>query len=189
VVNDEPTLAALDVGEAVARRQALCLSILDVGECVIAGVYRRTAIHTDQLIAEGNFEAGKNFKCRDKIVPERRLATPNSVLWLKSPRSSATAGRPQSCGSCASALDRSVSYSRSYHAPAHRLKRLERDGAVYIEVKSKGKGHLYRLTPTGEDSRSIVELMSVWGQRWSDRGPDGLYPKMLCGDATRDLSS
>jgi DNA-binding HxlR family transcriptional regulator len=60
---------------------------------------------------------------------------------------------------------------------------------VYIEVKSKGKDHLYRLTPTGEDLRSIVELMSVWGQRWSDRGPDGLDPKMLCGDATRVLSS
>ena len=29
---------------------------------------------------------------------------------------------------------------------------------------------LYRLTPAGEDFRSIVELMSVWGQRW-DRGP------------------
>jgi hypothetical protein len=62
VVDDEPTLTAFDVGEAVARRQALRLSILDEGECIIAGIYRRIAIHTDQLIAEGNFAAGKNFK-------------------------------------------------------------------------------------------------------------------------------
>ena len=42
-----------------------------------------------------------------------------------------------------------------------RLKQLEQDGVVYIEAKPKGKGHLYRLTPAGEDFRPIVELMSV----------------------------
>ena len=41
---------------------------------------------------------------------------------------------------------------------AQRLKQLEQDGVVYIEAKAKGKGHLYRLTPAGEDFRSIVEL-------------------------------
>jgi hypothetical protein len=48
-----------------------------------------------------------------------------------------------------------------------RLKQLEQNGVVYIEAKPKGKGHLYRLTPAGEDFRSIVEVMSVWGQRWA----------------------
>src|SRR5260370_21569692 len=71
VIDDEPTLAALDVGEAVARRQALRLSILDVSKCVISCVDGRTAIHADQLIAERNFEDGKNFERRHKIVPER----------------------------------------------------------------------------------------------------------------------
>jgi DNA-binding HxlR family transcriptional regulator len=62
-----------------------------------------------------------------------------------------------------------------------RLKQLEQDGVVYIEAKPKGKGHLYRLTPAGEDFRPIVELMSVWGQRWAQGlvGPDDLDPKML----------
>jgi DNA-binding HxlR family transcriptional regulator len=64
---------------------------------------------------------------------------------------------------------------------AQRLRQLEQDGVVYIEAKPKGKGHLYRLTPAGEDFRPIVELMSVWGQRWAQGliGPDDLDPKML----------
>src|SRR5262249_56784508 len=49
---------------------------------------------------------------------------------------------------------------------AQRLKQLQQSGAVHIEPKANGKGHLYPLTPAGEDFRSIVELMSVWGQRW-----------------------
>ena len=52
---------------------------------------------------------------------------------------------------------------------AQRLKQLEQDGVVYIEAKPKGKGHLYRLTPAGEDFRPIVELMSVWGQALGTR--------------------
>src|ERR1700716_1966521 len=72
MVDNEPILAALDVSEAVARRQALGLSVLDIGKCVIAGIYRRTAVHADQLIAEGNLEAGKNLKSRHEIIPQRR---------------------------------------------------------------------------------------------------------------------
>ncbi len=46
---------------------------------------------------------------------------------------------------------------------AQRLKQLAQAGVVHIDAKPKGKGHLYRLTPAGEDFRPVVELMSVWG--------------------------
>jgi DNA-binding HxlR family transcriptional regulator len=39
---------------------------------------------------------------------------------------------------------------------AQRLKQLEQSGVVHIEPKPSGKGHLYRLTPAGEDFRSIA---------------------------------
>jgi hypothetical protein len=54
---------------------------------------------------------------------------------------------------------------------------------VHIEAKSNGKGDLYRLTPAGEDFRAIVELMSVWGQRWSQGliGPDDLDQRCFSG--------
>jgi len=72
---------------------------------------------------------------------------------------------------------------------AQRLKQLEQDGVVYIEAKPKGKGHLYRLTPAGEDFRPIVELMSVWGQRWAQGliGPHDLDPKMLLWGMRRQI--
>jgi DNA-binding HxlR family transcriptional regulator len=72
---------------------------------------------------------------------------------------------------------------------AQRLKQLEQDGVVYIEAKPKGKGHLYRLTPAGADFRPIVELMSVWGQRWAQGliGPDDLDPKMLLWGIRRQI--
>ncbi len=52
MVNDQPMLAVLDVGEAVARGQALRLAILDIGERVVAGIDGRIAVHADQLIAK-----------------------------------------------------------------------------------------------------------------------------------------
>jgi len=72
---------------------------------------------------------------------------------------------------------------------AQRLKQLEASGVVRIEAKPNGKGHLYRLTPAGEDFRSIVELMSVWGQRWGQGliGPDDLDPKMLVWGMHRQI--
>jgi DNA-binding HxlR family transcriptional regulator len=48
---------------------------------------------------------------------------------------------------------------------AQRLKELADSGVIHIEPKAKGKGHLYRLTPAGEDFRPIIEHLSVWGQR------------------------
>jgi DNA-binding HxlR family transcriptional regulator len=72
---------------------------------------------------------------------------------------------------------------------ALRLKQLQQAGVVHIEAKSKGKGHLYRLTPAGEDFRPIVELMSVWGQRWGQGliGPDDLDPKLLVWGVRRQI--
>jgi len=73
---------------------------------------------------------------------------------------------------------------------AQRLKQLEQDGVVCIEAKPKGKGHLYRLTAAGEDFRSIVELMSTWGQRWGQGmiGPDDLDPGMLLWGMRRQIN-
>ena len=64
---------------------------------------------------------------------------------------------------------------------AQRLKELAQAGVIHIEAKTKGKGHLYRLTPAGEDFRPIVESLSIWGQRWGQGliGPDDLDPGML----------
>ena len=72
---------------------------------------------------------------------------------------------------------------------AQRLKQLAQAGVIYIDAKPKGKGHLYRLTPAGEDFRAIVELMSVWGQRWGQGliGPDDLDPKMLVWGMRRQI--
>src|SRR5438105_7340020 len=72
---------------------------------------------------------------------------------------------------------------------AQRLKQLADAGVIYIEAKPKGKGHLYRLTPAGEDFRPIVELLSVWGQRWGQGliGPDDLDPGMLVWGMRRQI--
>jgi DNA-binding HxlR family transcriptional regulator len=72
---------------------------------------------------------------------------------------------------------------------AQRLKQLQQSGVVHIEAKPNGKGHLYRLTPAGEDFRSIIELLSVWGQRWGQGliGPDDLDPQMLVWSMRRQI--
>ena len=72
---------------------------------------------------------------------------------------------------------------------AQRLKQLEQFGVVHIEPKPSGKGHLYRLTPAGEDFRSIIELLSVWGQRWGQGllGPDDLDPQALVWSMRRQI--
>ena len=74
---------------------------------------------------------------------------------------------------------------------AQRLKELAQAGVIYIDAKPQGRGHLYRLTPAGEDFRPIVELLSVWGQRWGQGliGPDDLDPgNARLGNAQADRS-
>jgi len=70
-----------------------------------------------------------------------------------------------------------------------RLKELAAAGVVQIEEKPKGKGHLYRLTTAGEDFRPIVELLSVWGQRWGQGmiDPDDFDPGMLVWGIRRQI--
>ena len=72
---------------------------------------------------------------------------------------------------------------------AQRLKKLEQSGVGHIEPKPSGKGHLYRLTPASEDFRSIIELLSVWGQRWGQGllGPDDLDPQELVWSMRRQI--
>ena len=72
---------------------------------------------------------------------------------------------------------------------AQRLKQLEQSGVVHIEPKPSGKGHLYRLTPAGEDFRSIIELLSVWGQRWGQGllKPDDFDPQELVWSMRRQI--
>lgn len=46
-----------------------------------------------------------------------------------------------------------------------RLRELERRGIVTIVDKESGAGHVYSLTPAGEEFRPLIEMMSRWGQR------------------------
>jgi DNA-binding HxlR family transcriptional regulator len=72
---------------------------------------------------------------------------------------------------------------------AQRLKQLEQDGVVHIEPKPGGKGHFYRLSAAGEDFRSIIELLSAWGQRWGQGllEPGDLDPQELVWSMRRQI--
>ncbi len=74
---------------------------------------------------------------------------------------------------------------------AQRLKELAQAGVVYMDAKPTGKGHLYRLTPAGDDFRPVIEMLSVWGQRWGQGliGPDDLDPKMLVWGMRRQIDT
>ena len=72
MIDDQPMLAALDISEAVARREDPCLPIPDVGKCVIAGVHRGIAVDADKLIAKVDPEAGKNLKGSNEIIAQGR---------------------------------------------------------------------------------------------------------------------
>jgi DNA-binding HxlR family transcriptional regulator len=72
---------------------------------------------------------------------------------------------------------------------AQRLKQLEQSGVLHVAPKPSGKGHLYRLTPAGEEFRSIIGSLSVWGQRWGQGllGPDDLDPQELLWSIRRQI--
>src|SRR4029450_8970707 len=72
MVDDEPAITTLDVSEAVARWPGLALSVLDIGERVIAGIDRCNVVDADQLIAEGHFEAWKRLEGCHEIIPQGR---------------------------------------------------------------------------------------------------------------------
>jgi DNA-binding HxlR family transcriptional regulator len=50
---------------------------------------------------------------------------------------------------------------------AQRLRDLEQHGVVSITEKPTGPGHIYALTPAGEDFRPIIQALSLWGQRYT----------------------
>jgi DNA-binding HxlR family transcriptional regulator len=72
---------------------------------------------------------------------------------------------------------------------AQRLKELAAAEVVVIEPKTRGRGHLYRLTAAGEDFRPLIEMLSVWGQRWFQGrlGPDDLDPGLLMYGMQRQI--
>jgi DNA-binding HxlR family transcriptional regulator len=52
---------------------------------------------------------------------------------------------------------------------AQRLRELESAGVISKEPATKGRGYRYRLTPSGEEFRSVIEGLGNWGQRWTVR--------------------
>jgi DNA-binding HxlR family transcriptional regulator len=71
---------------------------------------------------------------------------------------------------------------------AQRLKEMADAEVIVIEPKLQGRGHLYRLTPAGEDFRTLIEQMSAWGQRWNQTiEPEELNPTLLMFGARRQI--
>jgi DNA-binding HxlR family transcriptional regulator len=72
---------------------------------------------------------------------------------------------------------------------AQRLKELAAAEVIVTEPKARGRGHLYRLTPAGEDFRPLIEMLSLWGQRWVQwrLGPDDLDPGLLMYGMCRQI--
>jgi DNA-binding HxlR family transcriptional regulator len=71
---------------------------------------------------------------------------------------------------------------------AQRLREMADAEVISIEPKSQGRGHVYRLTPAGEDFRPIIEAMSAWGQRWNQAiAPEELNPTLLMFGMRRQI--
>jgi len=64
---------------------------------------------------------------------------------------------------------------------AQRLRELEQHGVVSITGKPSGLGHIYALTPAGEEFRPIIEALSRWGQRHTQHilRPEEFDPHLL----------
>jgi len=70
-----------------------------------------------------------------------------------------------------------------------RLKTLE--ATEIIDRHKTDRGVMYSLTPAGEELRSIVEQLGVWGQRWvrSDMSRKDLDPSLLMWDMHRRIDT
>lgn len=70
-----------------------------------------------------------------------------------------------------------------------RLKSLEATGVIRRE--KTGRGVTYSLTDSGEELRSIIEQLGVWGQRWarSDMSKKDLDPSLLMWDMHRRIDT
>lgn len=68
-----------------------------------------------------------------------------------------------------------------------RLKQLVKAGV--LEVSGKKGNYTYRLTPSGEELRPIVELLGAWGHRWarSNLNQDDLDAGLLMWDMRRSV--
>jgi DNA-binding HxlR family transcriptional regulator len=71
-----------------------------------------------------------------------------------------------------------------------RLRELEDAGVVTSTPRARGRGREYRLTPAGEEARSLIVGLGEWGQRWARRqiGPDDLDAELLAWDMHRRLN-
>lgn len=71
-----------------------------------------------------------------------------------------------------------------------RLKTLELFGVIERRKVPNG-GHEYLLTAAGEELRSWIELMGVWGQRWVRRPvvPEDADPAVLMWDVRRSIDT
>jgi DNA-binding HxlR family transcriptional regulator len=71
---------------------------------------------------------------------------------------------------------------------AQRLREMADAEVIIMSPKVQGRGHVYRLTPAGEDFRPLIELMSAWGQRWNQRiMPEDLNPTLLMFGTRRQI--
>lgn len=72
---------------------------------------------------------------------------------------------------------------------SNRLKTLEHRGIVRRD--RSGKGVVYCVTGAGEELRTVITEMGVWGQRWarSNFGWDDLDPTLLMWDIHRRLNT
>ncbi|MEJ2172597.1 MAG: helix-turn-helix domain-containing protein [Woeseiaceae bacterium] len=70
-----------------------------------------------------------------------------------------------------------------------RLKSLEATGVIRRE--KTGRGVTYSLTDSGEELRSIIEQLGIWGQRWarSDMSKKDLDPSLLMWDMHRRIDT
>jgi DNA-binding HxlR family transcriptional regulator len=73
---------------------------------------------------------------------------------------------------------------------AQRLRELEAAGVVTSTPRARGRGREYRLTPAGEELRSLVEDLGAWGQRWATRrlDPRDLDAELLAWDLHRRIN-
>jgi len=71
---------------------------------------------------------------------------------------------------------------------AQRLREMADAEVIATAPKQQGRGHLYRLTPAGEDFRPLIEGMSAWGQRWNQTIlPEDLNPTLLMFGTRRQI--
>jgi DNA-binding HxlR family transcriptional regulator len=72
---------------------------------------------------------------------------------------------------------------------SQRLKELEAAGLIMREPAPGGTAE-YRLTPSGESTRPVVEALGFWGQRWidSDLSLQKLDAQLLMWDMRRNLN-